>query len=99
MSGGSADTGYVEEPSPIVLQPVCAVQTNVGGCSYGDSDSDDDLTLSSSDAAYRAAHGHLLRLNSGMNGGKQVRICKMLDLYKNVVYCQGRIHLSKRKEF
>ena len=54
------------EPSPLVLQPKCSVQTVSMPSSFGDSDSDDDMTLSSNDAAYRAAHGHLL----GMNGKK-----------------------------
>lgn len=47
------------EASPVVLQHGCAQG------SFGDSDSDDDMNLSSSDAAYRAAQNHLLAMNRG----------------------------------
>lgn len=67
MSNTIAEIACIE-PSPLVLQPNCSVQTVSMPSSFGDSDSDDDMTLSSNDAAYRAAHGHLL----GMNGKKSV---------------------------
>lgn len=67
MSNTIAEIACIE-PSPLVLQPKCSVQTVSMPSSFGDSDSDDDMTLSSNDAAYRAAHGHLL----GMNGKKSV---------------------------
>ena len=56
------------EPSPVVLQPLCSVRTINIDNSLGDSDSDDDLNLSSGDAAYKSAHGRLL----GLNGKKVV---------------------------
>ena len=65
MSASQGDTVYVE-PSLVVLQPAC-------GSSYMDSDSEDDITMSSTDAAHRAAQGRLLGINDGMHRGNKVK--------------------------
>ena len=59
----SANGFETVEASPVVLQPLCSVQTISLGNSFGDSDSDDDLDMNSSEAAYKSAHGHLLPMN------------------------------------
>ena len=69
MSASQSETVYVE-PSLVVIQPA---QNGLGGSSYMDSDSDDDITMSSNDAAHRAAQGRLLGINDGMHRGNKVK--------------------------
>ena len=67
-SGSQTDTVYIE-PSLVVLQPA---QASVSGSSYIDSDSEDDITMSSTDAAHRAAQGRLLGISNVMDSGSKV---------------------------
>ena len=74
----TCDTVYVE-PSLVVLEPV---QNSASRSSYGDSDSEDDITMSSNDAAYRAAQGRLLGINGGMHSVKKDQVTNTVNLRK-----------------